>query len=72
MPCPVRVPLLDAFNKWMEEEGSKLDYIVDYELKAAAGGIDWLIDNIKKMQNQKMNYQIYLFQQVLICSLIRH
>ena len=52
LPCPVRVPLLDAFNKWMEEEGSKLDYIVDYELKAAAGGIDWLIDNIKNAESE--------------------
>ena len=52
LPCPVRMPLMDAFNKWMEEEGNKLDYTVDYELKAAAGGIDWLIDNIKNAESE--------------------
>ena len=52
LPCPVRVPLLDVFNKWMEEEGSKLDYTVDYELKAAAGGRDWLIENIKNAESE--------------------
>lgn len=54
LPCPVRVPLLDAFNKWMEEkEGSKLDYSVSYELKAAAGGIDWLLEDIENAESEE-------------------
>lgn len=52
LPCPVRTPLLEAFKQWMEEEGSKLDYTVDYELKAAAGGVDWLKNQIEKLEGQ--------------------
>lgn len=52
LPCPVRLPLLEAFKEWMEEEGSKLDYTVDYELKAAAGGVDWLKEQIEKVEGE--------------------
>ncbi len=50
LPCPVRVPLTDAFNTWLEEEGVKLGFKVDYELKAAAGGIDWIKEGIQKIR----------------------
>ena len=42
LPCPVRIPLMDAFNTWMEEKGNKLNISVDYELKAASSGVDWI------------------------------
>ena len=60
LPCPVRVPLLDAFNKWMEEEGGKLDYTVDYELKAAAGGIDWLIETIENAESEEELLDLFI------------
>lgn len=37
LPCPVRVPLTEAFEKFMADKD--LDYPVDYELKAASMGI---------------------------------
>ncbi len=53
LPCPVRIPLMDAFNEWMEEEGSKLGMTVDYELKAASAGVDWLKEEIEKAETEK-------------------
>lgn len=52
LPCPVRIPLMEAFNKWLEEEKSKLDITVDHELKAASQGVDWLKDEIVNAENE--------------------
>ena len=52
LPCPVKEPLMNGFSKWLEEEGSKLGLTVDYELKAAAGGIDWLKEEIQEAQSE--------------------
>lgn len=60
LPCPVRVPLMEAFNKWMEEEKSKLDITVDYELKAAAQGIDWLKDEIEKAETEETLSDLFI------------
>ncbi len=60
LPCPVRVPLTDAFNTWLEEEGVKLGFKVDYELKAAAGGIDWIKEGIQKSESQEDLSDIFI------------
>lgn len=46
LPCPVRIPLLESFEKWLEEKDKKED--IDYELKAASMGVDWLKDSMKE------------------------
>ncbi len=60
LPCPVRVPLMEAFNKWMKEEGSKLDLIVDYELKSASGGVDWIKKDIEKAKSEEDLSDIFI------------
>lgn len=60
LPCPVRIPLLEAFNKWMDEEGSKLGITVDYELKAASQGIDWLKEEIKNSQSEESLLDLFI------------
>ncbi|MBF7097032.1 ABC transporter substrate-binding protein [Alkalibacter mobilis] len=45
LPCPVKVPLMEAFEEWMEK--TNMDVAVDYELKAASMGVDWLEDVLK-------------------------
>lgn len=42
LPCPMRIPLLDALNNWKEE--TKTD--VAFNLQSASMGIDWLHDKI--------------------------
>lgn len=44
LPCPVRIPLLEGLEKWLENTNNK--DIVDYELKAASMGVDWLKDSM--------------------------
>jgi len=46
LPCPVRVPLMEAFQKWIKQNGDKLDITIKYELKAASMGVDWLKDKL--------------------------
>ena len=46
LPCPVRVPLMEAFQQWMKENSDKLDITINYELKAASMGVDWLKDKL--------------------------
>lgn len=47
LPCPVRIPLLEGFNKWMDEKKDNFDFKVDYELKSANMGVDWIKERIE-------------------------
>ncbi|MEG0250467.1 MAG: ABC transporter substrate-binding protein [Peptostreptococcus sp.] len=47
LPCPIRIPLLEGFESWLEENQKKLDYSIDYELKSANMGLDWIKDQVK-------------------------
>ena len=47
LPCPVRIPLLEGFGAWMEENEDRFDFKVDYELKSAHIGVDWIREKIK-------------------------
>lgn len=46
LPCPVRVPLLDAFST------SGLDTNIGYELKAASEGLNWLQEHINTAKDE--------------------
>ena len=46
LPCPVRVPLTESLENWLAENKDILNCNVEYELKAASMGIDWLKDSI--------------------------
>lgn len=47
LPCPVRVPLLEGFDGWVENNKEKLGIKVDYELKSAHTGVDWIREKIQ-------------------------
>jgi ABC-type Fe3+ transport system substrate-binding protein len=47
LPCPVRLPLQEAFNEFLEKNMRQT--IVNAELKAASMGLDWLSDNIRNI-----------------------
>ncbi|MBC8590959.1 ABC transporter substrate-binding protein [Wansuia hejianensis] len=48
LPCPVRIPLLENFNNWIEENPNIVPYKVDYELKSANMGVEWIRHKIEK------------------------
>lgn len=60
LPCPVRIPLIDSFNKWMDNEKDNLDIIVDYELKAASSGIDWLKESLEEADSEEGISDIFI------------
>jgi ABC-type Fe3+ transport system substrate-binding protein len=45
LPCPVKVPLLETFEKWLGEQS--FDFNLLYELKAASIGVDWIKEDLK-------------------------
>ncbi len=48
LPCPVRIPLLEGFEGWLEETTPEYRASVDYELKAASMGVDWRKESLEK------------------------
>lgn len=52
LPCPVKVPLNGAFEKFIKE--SNLPYNLEYELKAASMGVDWIIEELKNDAVEKL------------------
>ncbi len=46
LPCPVRIPLLEKFEGWLEDQAPEYKESLDYELKAASMGVDWLKDKL--------------------------
>lgn len=45
LPCPVRVPLQEGFEKWLEEQ--KFEYEINYEFKAASMGVNWMVEGLE-------------------------
>lgn len=46
LPCPVRIPLLEEYNKFTETYENDQDITVNAELKAASVGTQWVEENI--------------------------
>ncbi|MDA3938001.1 MAG: ABC transporter substrate-binding protein [Spirochaetia bacterium] len=52
LPCPVRIPLLEAFGKFMEGFEKNHNLEIEYELKAAAMGLDWVEKNLAEVKDK--------------------
>ena len=57
LPCPVRVPLTEALENWLSNKD--FTFNVDYELKTASMGIDWLMEDFKK-QNKEVLPDLFI------------
>ncbi len=42
LPCPVRIPLLEKMNDFIKQSKNSMDFEIEYNLKAASMGLDWL------------------------------
>ncbi len=51
LPCPVKFPLEEGFETWLEKEN--FDFTLDYELKVASGGVEWIEDKIRLIENEE-------------------
>lgn len=54
LPCPVRVPLLEGFDIWVNKNQDGLGYKIGYELKSAHIGVDWIRDKIEKGEEDSL------------------
>lgn len=54
LPCPVRLPLLELFSKY-----EKIDN-VNYDLKAASEGLDWLKEDIMNATNEDQLADVFI------------
>jgi len=53
LPCPVRIPLTESLESFIEDYKKKNNYEIQYELKAASMGLDWLTDSLVNEENDK-------------------
>ena len=59
LPCPVRIPLLEGFEKFLETQ-SNLKENISYELKAASMGVDWLKDSLSNTNDENKLADMFL------------
>ncbi|MCE3019707.1 DUF1858 domain-containing protein [Parvimonas micra] len=53
LPCPLKIPILEAFDKFIEDQKNNgLD--IGYELKSANLGIDWIESDINSKDIDKV------------------
>lgn len=50
LPCPVKLPLQEGFESWLENQN--FNYTVEYDLRVASGGVDWIKDKIINLENE--------------------
>ncbi|WP_022849900.1 ABC transporter substrate-binding protein [Limisalsivibrio acetivorans] len=56
LPCPVRIPVLEKLDAFLEESDVK----VDYKLEAASVGADWMAEDIRKADSADELSDVYL------------
>lgn len=60
LPCPVRVPLLEGFEKWLGTQDEAYKESIGYELKAASMGVDWLKDSLHTAKDESVLSDVFL------------
>ena len=60
LPCPVRLPLLEGFDAFIEGFTRQTGHQVSYKLEAASVGADWIEDNIKGIEDAKQLPDIFV------------
>ena len=56
LPCPVRVPLLEQFDAFVEKNETD----IEYDLKAASHGLEWLKGTVRNVEDYNELADIYL------------
>jgi len=60
LPCPVRIPLLEGFEEWLNTREPSYKSRVDYELKAASMGVDWLKEYLEQGSDEEEIADVFL------------
>ncbi len=60
LPCPVRIPLLEGFETWLEQQEEAYSQDINYELKAASMGVDWIKEIIENSSSEEVLADVFL------------
>ena len=53
LPCPVRLPLMEKWNDFLNHRTESGEDPVNHELKAASMGLEWVQENLEGVENDK-------------------
>lgn len=51
LPCPVRLPILESFEEFKDSYEAETENRIDFELKAASMGLEWLEEKISGLED---------------------
>lgn len=60
LPCPVRIPLLEQYNKFAAEFKENEGIHINVELKAASVGTDWVEKNIENVDEPSLLPDLFI------------
>jgi ABC-type Fe3+ transport system substrate-binding protein len=60
LPCPVRIPLLEGFEAWLEGQEDTYKNDINYELKAASMGVDWIKEKLENSPHEDELADVFL------------
>lgn len=60
LPCPVRIPLLEGFDKWLGAQEESYRERLDYTLQAASMGLSWMKDSVKEATNPDVLADLFI------------
>lgn len=60
LPCPVKIPLMEGFEGWLGKQDANFVNDLDYELKAASMGVDWLVESIEKSESADVLSDLFI------------
>ena len=60
LPCPVRIPLVEKLNTFIEAYKKEYNTTIEYDLKAASMGVDWLLDSVTNADSADQLYDIFI------------
>ncbi len=60
LPCPIRVPLLEEFEKFVKELDQTIQDGLEYKLQAASAGVEWIKEYVKEHDAQSMPVDLFI------------
>ncbi|KYH29450.1 hypothetical protein CLTEP_27130 [Clostridium tepidiprofundi DSM 19306] len=60
LPCPVRVPLMESFQEWLYKNNDELNLKINYDLKSASVGVEWLKTSLENSESADVLADIFI------------
>ena len=60
LPCPIRIPLLEGFEGWLNDQEEDIRESVDYHLQAASMGVDFIKDQVKQSDSSQVLADLFI------------